>query len=164
MVIHSFCRRMLLCAFLALALPGCAGGGDERHGVEKALDSFVQELAATPIDASALPARLRAYLARNPGFFGSTVTLLGADQKALVSPYVYKAGEGYAEKNLVEPGYDIDSQAWLAKARDSKTATWTEPYFDAGGGEIWMITRTVPLMKDGVVYAVVTTDLPTDKP
>ena len=77
---------------------------------------------------------------------------------------MYKAGEGYAEKNLVEPGYDIDSQVWLAKARDSKAATWTEPYFDAGGGEIWMITRTVPLMRDGVVYAVVTTDLPTDKP
>jgi sigma-B regulation protein RsbU (phosphoserine phosphatase) len=164
MAIHPFSRRIWLCAVLALSLAGCAGSGDERKGVEKALDAFAQELAATPIEASALPARLRAYLGRNPGFFGSTVTLLGADQKASVSPYVYKAGEGYAEKNLVEPGYDIDSQVWLAKARDSKAATWTEPYFDAGGGEIWMITLTVPLMKDGVVYAVVTTDLPTDKP
>ena len=164
MDIHPLSRRMLLCAVLALALPACTGSVDERKGVEKALDAFAQELAATPIEASALPARLRGYLGRNPGFFGSTVTLLGADQKASVSPYVYKAGEGYAEKNLVEPGYDIDSQAWLAKARDSKAATWTEPYYDAGGGEIWMITRIVPLMKDGVVYAVVTTGLPTDKP
>ncbi len=61
-----------------------------------------------------MPARLRAYLGRNPGFFGGTVTLFGAHQKASVSPYVYKAGEGYAEKNRVEPGYDIDSQTWLA--------------------------------------------------
>jgi sigma-B regulation protein RsbU (phosphoserine phosphatase) len=162
--IHIFLRRILLCSFLALALAGCASSGDERKGVEKALDAFAQELAATPIEASALPSRMRAYLGRNPGFFGSTVTLLDADQKASVSPYVYKAGEGYAEKNLVEAGYDIDSQVWLANARDTKAATWTEPYFDAGGGEIWMITRTAPLIKDGVVYAVVTTDLPTDKP
>lgn len=164
MVMHPLSRRMGVCALLALVLAGCTASGDPRSGVEKALDVFSKELAATPIETSALPTRLRAYLAQNPGFFGSTVTLLGVDQKAAVSPYVYKAGEGYAEKNLVEPGYDIDSQAWLAKARDSKAATWTEPYFDAGGAEIWMITRSVPLMKDGVVYAVVTTDLQTDKP
>lgn len=157
-------RRILLCAFLALALAGCATSGDERKGVEKALDAFAEELAATPIEASDLPARLRSYLGRNPGFFGSTVTLLDGGQKASASPYVYKAGEGYAEKNLLEAGYDIDSQVWLAKTRDTKAATWTEPYFDAGGGDIWMITRTAPLIKDGVVYAVVTTDLPTDKP
>lgn len=161
---HISLRRILLSGFLALALVGCASSGDERKGVEKALDAFAQELSAAPIEASALPARLREYLGSNPGAFGSTVTLLDADQKAYVSPYVYKVGAGYAEKNLLEAGYDIDSQVWLSKTRDTKAATWTEPYFDAGGGEIWMITRTAPLIKDGVVYAVVTTDLPTDKP
>ena len=62
------------------------------------------------------------------------VTLLGADQKAPASPDVSKAVVGYAENNLAEPGYDIDSQVWRARARDSKAAIWTEPYFDASGG------------------------------
>ena len=37
------------------------------------------------------------------------------------------------------------------------------PYFDAGGGEIWMITRSVPA-RDAWVFAIVTTDLPVDAP
>jgi sigma-B regulation protein RsbU (phosphoserine phosphatase) len=164
MNIHPFTRRVLLSAVLALALTGCSGSDNERQGVERSLEVFARDLAATPIDAAALPTRIREYLSRNPGFFGSTVTLIDASQKASVSPYVYKAGGGYADRNLVEPGYDIDRQAWLAKARDSREPTWTDPYFDAGGGEIWMITRSVPLIKDGVVYAVVTTDLPSGDP
>ncbi len=164
---HTFLkRRLALAALCTLPLFGCGESDDdsEQESVEKALDAFAAELSATPIKEAELPARIRAYLLNNPGFFGSTVTLLNAQQKATSSPYVYKSGGGYADKNLVEPGYDIDSQSWLARARDSKTSTWTEPYFDAGGGEIWMITRTVPLISAGIVYAVVTTDLPTNAP
>ena len=40
---------------------------------------------------------------------------------------------------------------------------WTPPYFDEGGGEIWMITRSVPARDAGGVFAV-TTDLPVDDP
>jgi DNA-binding response OmpR family regulator len=162
----SLQRRLALAALCALPLAGCGSSDDdtEQEKVEKALDAFARDLAATPIKEAELPARIRAYLMSNPSFFGSTVTLLNTAQKATTSPYVYKTAVGYADKNLVEPGYDIDTQPWLAPARDSKTSTWTAPYFDAGGGEIWMITRTVPLLSAGVVYAVVTTDLPTTAP
>lgn len=159
-----FSRRFLICAALTLSFTGYSAGDDERNRVERSLDGFARDLSATPIDPATLPTRIRDYLGRNPSFFGSTVTLLGPNQKALVSPYVYKAANGYADKNLVEPGYDIDGQAWLVKPRDTRASTWTEPYFDAGGGEIWMVTRSVPLNRDGVVYAVVTTDLQVEKP
>ena len=158
-------RRLVLAALCAVPLAGCGGNDSEQEVVEKALDAFAQDLAATPIKPAELPARIRAYLSSNPSFFGSTVVLLDANQKATTSPYVFKKGAGYADSNLVDDkAYGIDSQAWLVRARDSKTSTWTEPYFDAGGGDIWMKTRTVPLLKDGVVYALVTTDLPTKDP
>jgi hypothetical protein len=48
--------------------------------------------------------------------------------------------------------------------RTVSLAIWTNPYFDAGGGEIWMITRAVPLIRDDRVALVVTTDLPVDAP
>ena len=164
MNVATFSRRILICALLTFAFPSFSVGDDERQRVERSLHGFAMELAAAPIDAATLPTRIRAYLGRNPSFFGSTVTFIGANQKASVSPYVYKAANGYADKNLVEPGYDIDRQEWLAKARDGKASTWTQPYFDAGGGEIWMVTRSVPLIKDGAVYGVVTTDLPVANP
>ena len=41
---------------------------------------------------------------------------------------------------------------------------WTSPYFDAGGGEIWMITRSVPARDSAGIFAIVTTDLPVDGP
>ena len=80
------------------------------------------------------------------------------------SPYVYRSGEGFAELDLATPDYRIDEQEWLAEPRDSKAAIWTDPYFDAGGGEIWMVTRSVPLIRDGAVVLVATTDLPVDAP
>ena len=157
-------RRLVLAALCALPLAGCGGNDSEEELVEKALDAFARDLAATPIKEAELRARIRAYLTSNPSFFGSTVVVLDTNQKATTSPFVFKRGSGYAEMDLVEPGYEIDNEAWLAPARNSKSSTWTAPYFDAGAGDIWMITRTVPLVRNGVVYALVTTDLPTKDP
>ncbi len=164
MNVATISRRILICGMLTLALSSYSSGDDERQRVERSLHDFAMELLAAPIEAATLTEKIRAYLRRNPSFFGSTVTLIGANQKASVSPYVYKAANGYADKNLVEPSYDIDNQEWLAKARDGRAPTWTQPYFDAGGGEIWMVTRSFPLIKDGAVYGVVTTDLPVASP
>ena len=44
----------------------------------------------------------------------------------------------------------------------ANAGVWTTPYFDAGGGEIWTITRSVPACDVEGVFAIVTTDLPVD--
>lgn len=41
-----------------------------------------------------------------------------------------------------------------------RAGVWTPSYFDAGGGEIWMVTRAAPVQDDDRVVAIVTTDLP----
>ena len=46
----------------------------------------------------------------------------------------------------------------------ANAGVWTAPYFDEGGSEIWMITRSVPVRDDEGVFALVTTDLPVDTP
>ena len=50
------------------------------------------------------------------------------------------------------------------QCRRANGSIWTPPYFDEGGGEIWMITRSVPASDAGGVFAIVTTDLPVDDP
>ena len=60
--------------------------------------------------------------------------------------------------------YNIESQEWVTAPLAANAGVWTDPYFDAGGGEIWMITRSVPLRDAQGIFAIVTTDLPVDAP
>ena len=46
----------------------------------------------------------------------------------------------------------------------ANAGVWTDPYHDAGGSEIWMITRSVPVRDADGVFAIVTTDLPVEAP
>ncbi len=58
----------------------------------------------------------------------------------------------------------IEAQEWIAMPLAANASVWTPPYFDAGGGEIWMITRSVPARDGEGIFAIVTTDLPVDAP
>ncbi len=80
------------------------------------------------------------------------------------SPYVYRTATGYATLDLAVPSYNIETQSWVTAPLAANASVWTDPYFDAGGGEIWMITRSVPARDAEGVFALVTTDLPVDAP
>jgi hypothetical protein len=97
---------------------------------------------------------------RSALFYGSTVTLLDSTKMAVTSPYWYKQNNLLVYTDLMVASYHINTQLWLRQTIDGGKAIWTEPYFDAGGGNIWMKTRTVPVYINGKIKAVVTTDMP----
>ena len=133
--------------------------------VVSALDAFAAELAASrPTDAAAYAERLQAYLDAHPAFYGSAAALLDQDGKVTASPYVYRTADGYATLDLAVPSYNIESQAWVTAPLAANAGVWTAPYFDAGGGEIWMVTRSVPVRDAEGVFALITTDLPVEDP
>ena len=66
--------------------------------------------------------------------------------------------------DLAVPSHDIQSQAWVTEPLAEDSGVWTDPYFDAGGGEIWVVTRSVPVRDANGIFALVTTDLPVDAP
>ena len=133
--------------------------------VVAALDTLAAELAAErPADAAAYTERLRAYLEAHPVFYGSAAALLDRTGKITTSPYVYRTAAGYATLDLAVPSYNIEAQAWVTAPLTANAGVWTAPYFDAGGGEIWMITRSVPVRDPEGIFALVTTDLPVDAP
>ncbi len=133
--------------------------------VVAALDTLAAELAAErPADAAAYTERLRAYLEAHPAFYGSAAALLDRTGKITTSPYVYRTAAGYATLDLAVPSYNIEAQAWVTALLTANAGVWTAPYFDAGGGEIWMITRSVPVRDPEGIFALVTTDLPVDAP
>lgn len=152
---------------LVCACSSSSSGSDDaaRAAVVQALAGFAQDLEADPpANVDGLYPRIQSYLAAHADFYGSAVALLDDRMAVTACPYVYRSGAGFAQLDLATPDYHIDEQAWLATPRDSREASWTSPYFDTGGGEIWMVTRSLPLVRDGTVVLVVTTDLPVDAP
>ena len=90
--------------------------------------------------------------------------ILDSSGGVIASPYVYRTSDGYASTDLAAPSYDIEAQDWFAAPLAENASVWTDPYFDAGGGEIWMITRSVPVRDAGGIFAIITTDLAVDAP
>ena len=117
-----------------------------------------------PADAAAYTERLQTYLEAHPSFFGSAAAILDSSGGVIASPYVYRTSDGYASTDLAALSYDIEAQDWFAAPLAENASVWTDPYFDAGGGEIWMITRSVPVRDAGGIFAIITTDLAVDAP
>ena len=164
--------RVLLYVAICTGL-ACNGGMSSEEAVSSqepvkatvvlALDAFVAELVADrPADATAYTERLRAYLAAHPEFYGSAAALLDEAGAITASPYVYRTADGYNTLDVAQPDYNIEEQGWITMPLAAGAGIWTPPYFDAGGGEIWMITRSVPARDGDRVFAIVTTDLPVE--
>lgn len=132
-----------------------------KTAVAASLEGFVASLTEVP-DTSGIFPLLQAYLEANPGIYGSAYALvpviLGKDTLRY-APYIYRTREGFITKYL-EKSYDYSKDDWYSVPVKTKTGFWSEPYFDAGGGEVNMITYSVPiLVQDTVLVGVVTADL-----
>ncbi len=129
--------------------------------VEVAQDAFVATLVATPPTKTDISERIKSYMLNNPKeFFGATVTLLDSLKIATYSPYWYRSGNELQVTDLnADATYHINDQLWFRQPIDGGVSIWTKPYFDEGGGNIWMKTRSVPVSIKGKIIAVVTTDL-----
>ena len=129
--------------------------------IENALRTFCDSLSTSSLDSSQVSVKIIEYLQRNDNnFFGSTVCLLDSNRKAVASPYWYRGSTMLIYKDLAkDPAYAINTQEWLTKPMQSGREVWSNPYFDAGGGEIWMKTLSIPIKKNGKIIAVATTDM-----
>ena len=158
-------RSFFLFIFTLLFISGCKKEEDFRPAVEASMAVFATSLQSDLPTTATVSERVRVYLNGQPTyFFGSTVTLLDANGIATTSPYWYRNNGGLLSKQLAVSNYNIDTQIWLRKPIDLKKPYWTEPYFDAGGGDIWMRTYSVPIIINNKVVAVATTDLAVEKP
>ena len=90
--------------------------------------------------------------------------MLDRNGRTTDSSYIYRNADGYATLDLAVPSYGIESQAWVTEPLAANAGVWTAPYFDAGGGETWMVTRSVPVSDAEGILALITTDLPVEAP
>ncbi|MBU2650855.1 MAG: SpoIIE family protein phosphatase [Bacteroidetes bacterium] len=83
------------------------------------------------------------------------------------APYVYRENEQVKFRNLASADYRYWEKGWFVKPVEENRASWSEPYFDQGGGETIMSTYSVPFYKisdkDSVMAGVVTVDISLDR-
>lgn len=61
--------------------------------------------------------------------------------------YVYRKGDKNIYTNLNSPSYNYFNKEWYLLPKTLMQPNWSEPYFDAGGGNIYMSTYSIPFSK-----------------
>jgi sigma-B regulation protein RsbU (phosphoserine phosphatase) len=105
--------------------------------------------------------RIRGILAAWPDVYGSTIAVAsGAEPFA---PYYFRGRDRIEYADLARHSYAYREAAWYRRAADAGHPAWSPPYFDAGGGETWMVTYSVPFFRkqndQRPLAGVVTADL-----
>ena len=99
-------------------------------------------------------------LQTEPYFYGMAVAFEPKElyPKAF-SPYYYKKESTIVYTDLAKNNYNYQSKEWYTTPKKEKKASWSEPYFDEGGGEILMATYSNPIIINNKFVGVSTIDL-----
>lgn len=130
----------------------------EKAAYEAATAANLTAAAALPLEDAAIYTFLEQILTDHPEVFGTTLAFDPTFATRPLAPYVYRGATGLVRKDLTLGGYDYSNQPWFTAPVQTMAAVWSEPYFDAGGGEINMVTYSAPVVKDGVIIGVLTAD------
>ncbi len=141
------------------------------------VDSDLRQLAGVPrVVAAALAGRkdwseaqletwLRRELHDEPHIFGMAVAFEPAAFRPDVSDfclYVFRGERGVEAKQLLPPGYTPIYREWDWYRGAIDQGSFSEPYVNEGGGNIPMVTFSMPFFRDRRRAGVVTADLSLD--
>ena len=81
----------------------------------------------------------------------------------MFSPYTYREDGVIKEAQLGTETYNYLEKEWFTVPLEQGGGHWSEPYFDSGGGKMFMTTYSVPVTdNDGRIVAVLTSDVSLD--
>jgi phosphoserine phosphatase RsbU/P len=86
----------------------------------------------------------------NPDVFGAAIAFepYAFDSSHLYfSPYLSRKGKGFQVTKLGGKDYHYFYQDWYQIPRETGKSSWSEPYFDEGGGDIPMATYSLPFYR-----------------
>ena len=117
------------------------------RSVAKTADGLALAMEHMPMQRDALNPLLLDVLKETPEIFGCAAALEPSTfgpKDAGTALYAYRWGGSLLTKSL-DGDYAYRSRDWYKLPRELRRPVWTEPYFDAGGGEILMATYCVPI-------------------
>lgn len=156
--------KIVSATLIALTLGACSTNqfvlptAQEKFAFETAITNDLAATAELPLEEEAIYLHLERFLVSHPTVFGSTYSLDPAATGKTLAPYVYRVKGKLTRRDLTLDGYDYAHQSWFTQPFTSGAAIWSAPYFDAGGGDIEMVTYSAPVIKDGKTIGVLTAD------
>ena len=139
--------------------------------MEGGLHTVAHQLESIDPPRAQYAQRILGILGAWPNVYGSTIAV-EVDKEANKSdaraqpfaPYYFRRGDTVAYSDLALDSYGYQELPWYRRAADAKQPVWSAPYFDAGGGEIWMVTYSVPFFRklpntQRALAGVITADL-----
>lgn len=134
--------------------------------VEKMPKNLAMLLEETEPGREDLLKLLKQSLLANPEVFGSTVAFepYGFDPaRYYFAPYYARKGQEVELSYLGGDNYRYFYADWYQIPKETEKPSWSEPYFDEGGGDIPMVTFSAPLFRknkrDNRFIGVVTADI-----
>jgi len=115
-------------------------------------------------DEETIQKTIRNTLLRNEQVFGSTIAyepFQFHSNSYYWAPYYSRAVNGELQfTQLGNPEYNYFGWEWYTLPKEKNTPVLSPPYFDAGGGEIWMVTWSAPFYNEaGEFKGVATADI-----
>jgi len=138
--------------------------------VQAATETLARALESAHFDSGEVRHLLRSSLEANPAIFGEAIAFAPAldddGRERLEAPYFHRR-DGHIEFVPVEQAYAYPDKDWFRRPRELRRPVWSEPYFDEGGGNVLMVTLSVPFFEqedsgEQRFRGVVTADLALD--
>jgi sigma-B regulation protein RsbU (phosphoserine phosphatase) len=135
---------------------------EQKEKVEKSLSVFAESLATSNIDSATSYNLLKSYLEKNEFIYGAAWAVNSTDnngKKNEFCTYVYN----HKDMKMMKVLPSFKTEDWYTGPVNTQKGYWSKPYFDTEGGEIDMITYSIPVYsKDGTnkLLGVITSDLP----
>ena len=135
--------------------------------VATSADSLAAIITKADISEAQIEDSIRAMLKINRNIYGMTVALepyvLHKDIGEF-SPYYFRDDGSLGYANLAAEDYRYRLWDWYNMPKATNQAVWTEPYYDAGGGNALMTTYASPLKigENGQFAGVATADIALD--
>jgi class 3 adenylate cyclase/HAMP domain-containing protein len=140
----------------------------EFRSVAKIAEALGSSLTSGPCEEQTLLHLLRSTVSNNKEVFGSAIAFepfaFRTSEKAY-APYYFKAPKGLEFAQLGTDAYDYFRRDWYYIPKVLKKPVWTEPYYDAGAGNVLMVTYAYPILEQEKEWgteklkAVVTVDV-----
>lgn len=136
------------------------------RSIEEGTRVLAVMLETTSPEAGQIEELLRRFVTGNPHVYGSAAAFARqafSPARERFAPYLHRRAAGASEMaaaDLATPTYRYWERDWYLEPTLSRQPRWSEPYFDEGGGNVTMVTYSVPVFGPAAeVRAVVTADV-----